>query len=461
MRLFTRLIILIPLGLMLLFSSCKKKQQAASDLQQIIESGELNVLTLNVSTSYFIYREDTIGYNFEMARNFCDSIGVKLNIIVAENEKRLIELLNNGVGDLIAYPIFMTNEMKGSLIYCGPQQINHQVLVQQANRNDTILTNQTQLIGKTIYTLQDSKYYERLLNFNNEIGGGIHIECVDKDTITTEDLIGMVSGGNIRYTLADNDLAKLNKTYYNNINISLPMSFDQRSSWAVRSNTPLLAKALDKWIKQYDKTPSFKSTVKKYFELSKQPLSADFELPKGLSKNAISPYDSLFQKYTQDSNFSWQLLAAVSYHESRFRNNLTSWAGAAGIMGLMPRTAKSLGLSSEERMNPALSIKAAVQLFDRLDVIFKMIKDKNERIKFILAAYNGGDGHIRDAMRLASKYGADPYKWDENVRKFALLKSNPEYYKDPVCKNGYFRGKETVTYVDNVLKTASRFAKGK
>ena len=123
----------------------------------------------------------------------------------------------------------------------------------------------------------------------------------------------------------------------------------------------------------------------------------------------------------------------------------------------MPRTAKSLGLTSEDRMNPDLSIGAAVELLDRLDNIFRKIGSNSERMKFILAAYNGGNGHINDAQALALKYGANPYIWEGNVKKYLELKSNPEYYNDPVCKSGYFRGGETVKYVDNVLSTIERF----
>lgn len=79
-------------------------------------------------------------------------------------------------------------------------------------------------------------------------------------------------------------------------------------------------------------------------------------------------------------------------------------------------------------------------------------KIKNERIKFILAAYNGGLGHILDAMALAKKYGKNPHVWDKNVSEFVLLKSNPEYFNDEVCKFGYFKGRQTVAYVHEVLR---------
>lgn len=439
------------------FSACKKKaENVKNDFEQIKEKGKLTIITLNSSTSYFIYKEEAMGYDYDLAQNFCNEYGLELEVKVAENVNRLVEMLNNGEGDLIAYALPIQNELKDSVIYCGLEQVSHQVLVQRANKGDTLVKDVTELIGKEIH-VKGNKYYQRLANLNSELGGGIHIKNIEQDTITAEDLIEMVSLGKIRYTVSDEYIAKLNKTYYRNIDISVPVSFDQRSSWAVRKDSPHLAKALNEWFEQNDNAPAYKSIIKKYFELSKQPLDGEYEIPKNLPKGAVSLYDDLFKKHAKESKYDWHFLAAVSYHESRFQNNLTSWAGAAGIMGLMPRTAKSLGLSSEDRMNPDLSIGAAVKLFDRLNDIFKDIGDPDERLKFVLAAYNGGNGHINDAQALAKKYGANPYVWDGNVKKFVELKSNPEYYNDPVCKSGYFRGGETVRYVENVLSTKERF----
>ncbi len=441
-----------------LFFSCKtKKEKEAVDFSQIKEKGELTIITLNSSTSYFIYKEEPMGYDYDLAQDFCDHHGLTLNVKVAENVKRLVEMLNNGEGDLIAYALPIQNELKDSVIYCGLDQISHQVLVQQANKGDTILKDVTDLIGKDIYIEGNTKYYQRLVNLNSELGGGINIHTVNEDTITSEDLIEMVSLRKIKYTACDEYIAKLNRTYYKNIDISLQISFEQRSSWAVRKTSPELAKALNEWFIENDNTPVYKSIIKKYFELSKQPFEGDYEIPKNLPKGAVSIYDDLFKKHAKGTKYNWSFLAAICYHESRFQNNLTSWAGAAGIMGLMPRTARSLGLTSEDRMNPDLSIGAAVELLDRLDKIFRKIEDIQEREKFILAAYNAGNGHINDAQALARKYGADPYIWEGNVEKYLELKSLPEYYNDPLCKSGYFRGGETLKYVANVLATQRKF----
>ncbi len=217
---------------------------------------------------------------------------------------------------------------------------------------DTIIKDVTGLIGKEVYVEKDTKYHQRLLNLDSELGGGIKIHTVSEDTVSSEDLIAKVAiGDEIRYTIADEYIARLNRTYYRNIDISLQVSFEQRASWAVRKNTPELAKALDEWFTQNDNTPVYKSIIKKYFELSKQAVEGDYEAPKDLPKGAVSVYDELFKKHAKGSQYDWRFLAAICYHESRFQNNLTSWAGAAGIMGLMPRTAASLGLSSEDRMN--------------------------------------------------------------------------------------------------------------
>lgn len=449
--------LLCLLCLCCLFSCKKKEERVVVDFDQIKQKGELTIITLYSSTSYFIYKEEPMGYDYDLAQDFCDHYGLTLKVKTAENVKKLVEMLNNGEGDLIAYALPIQNEKKDSVTYCGLQQISHQVLVQQANEGDTIIKDVTGLIGKEVYVEANTKYDQRLVNLDSELGGGIQIRKVNEDTITSEDLIEMVSLGKIKYTVCDEYIAKLNRTYYRNVDISLQISFDQRSSWAVRKDSPLLANALNDWFKENGNTPIYQSIIKKYFELSKQPFDGDYEIPKNLPKGAISVYDDLFKKHAKGTDYDWYFLAAICYHESRFQNNLVSWAGAAGIMGLMPRTAKSLGLTSEDRMNPDLSIGAAVELLDRLDNIFRKIGSNSERMKFILAAYNAGNGHINDAQALALKYGANPYIWEGNVQKYLELKSNPEYYNDPLCKSGYFRGGETIKYVDNVLSTIERF----
>jgi membrane-bound lytic murein transglycosylase F len=419
----------------------------SGDFQQIIDKKELNVITLPGSMSYFIYKGEVRGYEYELLNDFAESYNLRINIKLADNETKLIELLENGEGDLIACRIPITKEGKKHLIYCGREVVNEQVLIQRANRKDKLLKDAVDLIGKEVLLIRDSKYYRRMVNLNNELGGGIRIRTIDSAAVFTEDLIEMVSQGKIPYTVSDTDLAKMSKTYFRNIDISMVVGHPQRSSWAVRKSMPELAKAINRWAKKNRDNPKLVRINKRYFEISKNYSESN----QVLGKNQISPFDDLFKKYGNRHGFDCQLLAAISFQESEFLPNCSSRAGATGLMGVMPRTGRALGVSDDELYDPEQNIKAACKLLVKLGKYFTCIEDTVEYMKFVLGSYNAGQAHVLDAQRLAEKYDKDPNSW-EDVEPFLLLKSQPEYYNDPVCIAGYLRGKETVNYVANVMK---------
>lgn len=445
---------------LLLLIACRNTQhkpgeEPSYDLPQMKDSGELVVLTMYSSTSYFIYRGQPMGFQYELSEQFAKSLGLKLRVEVANSTKELVNKLLAGEGDIIAYNLPITKGLKDSLIYCGEEVITHQVIVQRTKRGTKPLTDVTQLIGKDIY-VRPGKYYDRLVNLDKELGGGIHIHKVTGDSITVEDLITQVAKGQIPYTVADDDLAQLNKTYYPNLNISLSISFDQRASWAVRKDEPLLAAAADKWHQENMTSPAYQASSKRYFEISKAiPHSPILSIKDG----KISHFDNLFKKYSKDIDWDWRLLASLAYTESNFDTTAVSWAGAKGLMQLMPATARAMGVPPGKEHNPEESVKAAIKYIASTNKSLSMIKDKEERVNFILASYNAGLGHIYDAMALAEKYGKNKFVWKDNVENFILLKSNEEYFTDPVCKNGYFRGIETYNFVRDIQSRFNNYKK--
>lgn len=431
--------------------SCGHRQQSQDallyDLPQMKDSGVIVALTLNSSISYFDYRGEPMGFQYELAKQFAESQGLKLTIKTATSTKDLVNKLLQREGDFIAYPLPNLKEFKDSIQFCGEDIITHQVLIQRNGRKNPPLTNVTQLIGKDVYA-KPGKYLNRLINLDKELGGGILIHEVTNDSISTEDLIAQVASGEIDYAVCDNDLARLNKTYYPNLNISLAISFDQRASWAVRKTSPVLAQVIDQWHKENQTSPAYRASTKRYFEISKRtPQGSILSLKDG----KISHFDDLFKKYAAEIGWDWRMLASLAFTESNFDTTAISWAGAKGLMQLMPRTAKAMGVPEGKEQNPEESIKAATKYLALTARSFTKIEDPNERIKFVLAAYNGGVGHIFDAMALAEKYGKNKYVWDNNVADYILLKSNEEYFNDPVCKNGYFRGRETYNFVKEIL----------
>lgn len=422
--------------------------EATSFHEQLIDSNKLTVLTMYSSTTYFNYRGQDMGFQYELCEQFAKHLNVSLEIKVAKSVQEMTDRLLKGEADLIAYNLPVTRSNKDSLLYCGEEIITHQVIVQRSgNSKNKPLTDVTELIGKDIY-VKPGKYYNRLVNLNNELGGGIHIHRIDNDSISIEDLITKVAKGEIDYTVTDNDIAKLNKTYYPSLNIALKISFDQRASWAVRKDCQLLAEAANQWHQQNMTSPAYTASMKRYFEIGKSiPHSPILSVREG----KISHYDHLFKKYAQTINWDWRMLASLAYTESNFDTAAVSWAGAKGLMQLMPRTAHAMGVPVGKESNPEESVKAAAKYIAATQKSFQEVTDPNERIKFVLAAYNSGLGHIQDAMSLAEKYGKNPHIWTNHVEKFILLKSNEEYFTDPVCKNGYFRGTETYNFVREIL----------
>lgn len=419
------------------------------DFTQILASGEIRAVTLYGSTSYFQYKMEEMGYEFDLINDFASTHNLKLTILVAENTPELIEMIKSGEADVAAYPIFTNNELKQEVIFCGYEELTSQVLVQRANKGDTIIKNVTELIGKEIYVKADTKYSERLHNLNEELGGDLKINEIYEDSVTTEDLIEQVSKGEIKYTVSDDNLARLNKTYFWNINTNLNISFMQRSSWIVNLQSPDLATAINEWSSNNTSKRVFRSTMKRYFELSKaSELSEIVEIKNGY----ISPFDSTFKKHAVTLGWDWQLLASIAYQESRFNSSVVSWAGAEGLMGIMPGTARSFGVSPHELKKPDIAIRTATLCIAEFRKGFRTITNQQEKIKFTLAAYNAGIGHIYDAQRLAIKYGKDPNIWDNNVVEYVKLKNDPTYYNDSICKHGYLRGSETANYVNQVMR---------
>ena len=163
----------------------------------------------------------------------------------------------------------------------------------------------------------------------------------------------------------------------------------------------------------------------------------------------ISHYDNLFMTYSRDIRWDWRLMAAQCYQESTFDPKAVSFAGAKGLMQIMPGTADHLGLARDRLYDPESNIAAAAKYIAELQRAFSDIRDNYERTNFVLASYNGGSHHIRDAMALAKRDGKNSHRWAD-VSDYVLKLSNPRYYNDPIVKNGYMRGSETVDYVSKI-----------
>lgn len=448
----------IIMGVAMVLAACSNSKSTGSGSDTDMDADgnctlpdTLKVGTMYSPTSFFIYRGDSLGIDYDMVRSFAADIDRPMSLKVGRSLPQLVEMLKDGEIDLIACEVPVTAEYADRVTPCGYETMTQQVLVQRTEPGaEPEITDVTELVGKDVYVLSGSKYDYRMQNLNDELGGGINICRLDPDTVAPEDLVDMVAAGEIPMAVLDSDLARLHGGYHANLNTTVELSLDQRAAWAVAPGRQCLADAVDSWAMKSEPSNARAELLKRYYQLEKADRltygAIDF------SDGTMSPrYDGIFRRYAPTINWDWRMLAAQAYTESRFNPRARSFAGARGLMQIMPRTGRSYGLKNAN--DPEQSVKAAVKYLDDLDAMFAdKVPDPDERKKFVLASYNGGQGHIFDAMRLAEKHGLDPTKWDGNVENAVLMLANPTHYNDNVVKYGYLRGRETRDYVDRILQ---------
>ncbi|MDR1542815.1 MAG: transglycosylase SLT domain-containing protein [Prevotellaceae bacterium] len=434
--------------------SCTPKRyepQTADDFDKILERGELRVITIESAISYYTSGEDQMGFDYDLAQNFADYIDLPLKIIVAASVEELKQLLLNGEADFAAYQMSCNQQTREMFNTADVMFMSNMVLVQP--KDNQRVTDVTELVGKDVFVQNNSKYLRRLQHLNEEIGGGINI-CYAPDTLTIDQIMYEVSKREIPLTIADNDVAELGRKFFKNLDCSVAVGLSQAKSWLVRKNAPQLTDTLDAWYHSIENSRFFKRMESTYFNKNSY-YNDNFTI--NIPKGSVSPYDSVFKAVAGVVGWDWRLLAAVAWNESRFNPDAVSSAGALGVMQIMPRTGQKFGLNDSTFFEPNENITASAKLFSNLDKMFNFVDNKEERIKFVLAAYNAGQGHIFDAIALAKKYGANPEIWNNNVEKYLMLKSEHEYYSDEACKLGYFRASHTIRYVGDVQRSFDKY----
>ena len=391
-----------------------------------------------------------MGFQYELLRKLAEDLDVRLEIVISNNLEETFEGVNNGQYDLIAKNLTITRPRSKLIDFTYPLQQTHQVLVQ---RNDEqtggheLIRNQLDLAGKTIYVQKNTSYFRRLKNLSDEIGDKILIK---EDTVYgVEQLVALVAKGDIDYTVCDENVALVNKTYYPNLDISTPISFPQNIAWAVKKGSGEWLEYLNKWIADFVKSSDYDYLYFKYF-LSPRTKGRGMSEFHSIAGGKISDFDQVIQEKTKGTEWDWRLVSSIIYVESGFEQDASSWVGAYGLMQIMPETAAFFNIDDIE--DPSQNIEGGIRILNWLDEYFvPTIPDFDERVKFVLASYNVGLGHVKDAQRLAEKYGKDPNVWRDNVDFFLLNKSSEKYYKDEVVRWGYCRGEEPFEYVQKVL----------
>ncbi|MCL6259215.1 transporter substrate-binding domain-containing protein [Aquiflexum sp. TKW24L] len=414
------------------------------DLDDIKKRGYIRAVVDNSSTSYYIYRGRRMGYEFEMLKTLASSLGVRLHLIVKSDIEEAYSLLNKGKADIIAMNLAVSEDRKKIGTFTSPIGTMGTVLVQK--NGPTKITDPFELNDKVVHIQKDAIYKSQLNSLQNNLG--IHLSVLEEKS-NSDFLVSKVNKGEIEYTVVDKVAAIVNASYYDNLDVQLEISPKADVAWVVRKNAPQLEKEVNDWIQKKNKSGYIKTLYAKYFQNTKNNFYRANSSFSSLGGNKISQYDDLIKKGAENLGWDWRMLASLVYKESGFDTTATSYAGASGLLQLMPVTLERFGVTNPN--DPIESMMGGVNYLKYLDKFWKeKIPETNERIKFILASYNVGHGHVLDAWRLTMKYGDNEQNWN-HVAQFLKLKSDPVFYKDPVVKSGYAKGHVAVSYVEDIL----------
>jgi membrane-bound lytic murein transglycosylase F len=415
-----------------------------------------------------------MGYEYELLKAFAAAHQLALKMVVVEQRDSLMQMLLAGRGDVVAARLVPLPADTGRIAYTRAIYHTDPVLVQRnaptsvALRKlpkpvDTVLKpgpaepkgipvrarlvqRPSQLAGQRVTVPEKGPYTPSLIELADSVSGDVQVVEVDS---SSEALIRAVARGTEAFTVAEGNVARLQGAYYGNLMIKPVLGGERPVAWAVRRGSRQLRDTLNAWIADEKTRGVLVGLYRKYFidargyeeRVQSRYLTSE--------TGTLSPYDDLLRRYAAQLGWDWRLLGSQMYQESRFKPTARSWAGAVGLLQLMPATAKSYGVRN--RRNPEQNVRGAVKFLQWLDSHFKdRIRDDKERLKFVLASFNAGAGHVEDAQRLAEKHGDDPTKWDD-VAYWLLQKSKTEFYNDPVVKYGFCRGIEPVTYVAVIL----------
>ena len=423
-------------------------------LQQVQKNGVLRAVTNCEIINYNTENPTPSGFEYELLSDFCKDNGLELEMIVNENLDSCFMLLDSCKVDVVAVGVGSNKDMKRRFLLTNPILMQRSVLVQRLPKDwnkmstaneveNQLLRSSVDLAGKTIHLPQGSHEVKLLEHLSDQIGDTIYI--VECDSLNSVDLVKAVSSGQIDYTVVEEYVARMASIGLKGLDTKLNVSVEQPLGWAIYNHDgdSSLLYALNSWIDNFEQR-NLNRILAKYVN------KGNVFAPEKPSNGHLSPFDDMIKVAAKKIGWDWRLLASLIYQESRFKLDLESEKGAFGLMQLMPVVMERYNIGYDATVEEQLN--AGAQLLHYLEkCLDDKVADSVERVKFVLAAYNSGLGHVYDAQRLASKYGKYPDVWDNNVDYFILNKSKKQYYNDTCCKAGYLRGTETYRFVEEIL----------
>ncbi len=227
--------------------------------------------------------------------------------------------------------------------------------------------------------------------------------------------------------------------------LSQSLEVEDGYACAVRYDDEVLLKNINYWIAHFKATSEYRQLLEKLHRREKE-RGSRYILP--ITRHSISQYDGLVKKYSETIGWDWRLLSALMYQESKFNNGVVSRRGAIGLMQIKESTARKAGINNI--YDPEQNIRAGVTELRRLTGKYKRQGiQEPDLMRFVLAAYNAGEGRIKSMMEIAKAEGKNNKSWADVVSVLPLMEDG--YDKDGITA-APFAGKEMTRHVESVEK---------
>jgi len=422
----------------------EKQIEKVSLLSKIKKRKVLNVVLLNAPSTYFIGVEGPKGFEYDLLKSYSEHLGVKLNITSAHTVKEAIKLSRNPNIDITSASLTKTPQREESFNF-GPSyfEVQEQVICNRSMlKSEKFPRDVEDLSGLKIVVGEDTSYSETLQSLKND---GFDINATFTSEHSTEELLEKVSKNEIDCTIADSNVYALNLRYFPEIAMAFSISGREQLAWLLPDDSSALEADMYAWLNSFNQQGKMVQLKDHYYSYV---LFFDYYNTKMFykrMKTRLPKYEKYFKEAATRFGIPWRLLASISYQESHWNPKAKSFTGVRGLMMLTQHTAKLLNVTN--RLDPQQSIVGGTRhIKQMLKFVPKDVSGEN-RLKFALAAYNIGLGHVRDAQSLAKEIGLNENIWSDLKIVLPLL-SQKKYYRD--LKFGYARGAEPVKYVEAI-----------
>lgn len=413
---------------------------ADTSLDHIVARGELRVITGNSPYSFHVYRNETMGFDYDLAREFADHLNVRLKIVPCGSWQDMRDALERGEGDLIA-GVEITPARATQAAFSNSYMEVQQHLI--SNRTRVPLASLSQLNGRTVDLAGGSAHLVFLEELRRR---GLQVTVRTHDHLSEGSLIPLVARGEIDCTIAPSNVAFLSRRYYPTTAVhSLGEEAFISMGWAVSRPAQALLDRINVFFAAITASGRFDEIYEKYHPNIDAFDPVDLKAFHESVRTRLPRFRPIIRDAARRHGLDWCLIASQIYQESRLDPLATGPNGAQGLMQILPATARSLKVS--DPFDPVASIRGGTAYLKSLYDLYEGL-DETDRVLTALAAYNAGPGHVNDARRLAARMGLDPGRWESLARTLPLLRLR-RYYQD--AEQGFCRGDITVAYVRQIM----------